>query len=140
MFWSLETGGALEVVNGGRGTILPAAVDVPDHELIPAVRDVFGFADWAELPAPVTVGQMRYVHRHYCRTQGLVEPGAVDWLIRRLVRFGEALEVDLQRHDRLDLGELWRARQWRRLDNHISRLPQNSFYRQEILNDPEMVR
>src|SRR5690606_1687408 len=57
-----------------------------------------------------------------------------------LVRFGEALEVDLQRHDRLDLGELWRARQWRRLDNHISRLPQNSFYRQEILNDPEMVR
>lgn len=139
MFWSLEIGGALEVVNGGRGKILPAAVDVPDHELIPAVSDLRAFAAWAQIP-DATMGQLRYVRKHYCRIQGLGEPDAVEWLVRRLARFGDALEVDLQRHYRLDLGDLWRGRQWRRLDNLLAHLPQDTFYRQEVLNDPEMVR
>jgi hypothetical protein len=39
----------------------------------------------------------------------------------------------------IDLGELWRARQWRKLLNLIEHLPRNSFFNEARANDPEVA-
>jgi hypothetical protein len=49
--------------------------------------------------------------------------------------------VDFARHyPGIDPGNLWRARDWRRLLNLIDHLPQNSYYYQALANDEEHAR
>lgn len=40
----------------------------------------------------------------------------------------------------MDLGELWRARKWRKLLNLIDRLPRWSLFQEAKANDPEIAR
>lgn len=140
MFWSLETREALEFTAGGRDYQIPAAAAVPDAELVPAMRSTLAFARWADVPAGYTHAVVEELRVRYCQSQGLPhEPGAIDELVSILNEYGEQLEIDIQRHDRLSVVELWQTRQWRRLRNHIDRLPPDTYYRQAILNDPELV-
>lgn len=55
-------------------------------------------------------------------------------------RYRNELEVDLQREFRVDLLDTWRQRRWRYLLNLIDHLPRNTWYHQQVLNDPEHAK
>jgi hypothetical protein len=57
-----------------------------------------------------------------------------------LDRYASELEVDFaSKFPGMDLGELWRTRQWRKLLNLIDHLPRNSFFTAAVANDDEHV-
>lgn len=61
-------------------------------------------------------------------------------LIYLIDRYRNEIEYDLQAHLGLDLGTMFRARQWRRLLNMIDHLPRNSWYTETMSNDEEHAK
>lgn len=55
-------------------------------------------------------------------------------------RYTDALEYDLQTIAGVDLGQMWRSRQWRRLLNLIDHLPRNCWYSESVANDEEHAK
>lgn len=56
------------------------------------------------------------------------------WLVNT---FAFELEVDLKRLDGLSLKALWQGREWRRLLNHIDRMPSDTWTQTAMVNHPE---
>lgn len=137
-----EIGGEFHYTAGGRDYSIPAAVAVPAEDLLIALTDPISFAHFAEVPEGITMGPLQALRDAYCAHQGLLsDPQKAHTLRAIMTKFGEALEADFARnYPGVDAAELWRARRWRRLDNLIYRLPPASLYREQILNDPELVR
>ena len=138
-----EVGGDVTfTTDGGQDFTVPAAVDVPDGELLWILRNVGHFAYWAHLPAELTLGDARLVRDAWCEAQGLpTREGAADTLWSILDRYPAAIEVDFARHyPGIEPADLWRARRWRRLHNLIVRLPRASHYHEAVLNDEDALK
>ena len=129
-----------EVVVDGVATLPPVSSFSFDKILLLA-KDGDTFARIMGLPGYLTSNQVELLRETYLRAQGLpTEEGACDRLVANLCHAFDELEADFARHYRLDLRELVRTFQWRRVHNLASTLPSNSVYRQKLLSDPEYFK
>lgn len=68
------------------------------------------------------------------------DTGKLRRLTYYLSRYASQIEVDFSReYNGIDLGELWRSRKWRKLLNHIDRLPRASLFYSAVADDEEHV-
>lgn len=85
----------------------------------------------------LTMTQLEAVMERWLTHHGLVGGKELARLMFVLERYGAEIEWDLQRELRVDVGQLWRDRHWRKLLSWIDQLPRATRYHQAVGDDEE---
>ena len=133
------------------GTVLrfrPAA-DVPAHLLLRYAADWRMFLGYLVVntedlgAADFAWWKAEHLLRLYRRHHGLCETPDQDARLFHMLdqkEYAEAIEADLHEVYRVDLGELWRARRWRKLLGLVDRLRRHTHFSEVVSQDEDLAR
>lgn len=124
----------LRVRHQGAVVCLPDPVDLTHDEILWAIQ-TGGRSLLPEVRMPwwkIEPVLERWLVHHGLGTAQ--EVGRLSWLVDK---YEGHLTWDLQARAGVDLGALWRGREYHRLLTLIDRIPSNSYYNEALSNDPE---
>jgi hypothetical protein len=113
--------------------------DLPWEAVAQSLEDLAAFQAHV-IPSALSVSfrQLTELSRSWAEFYDLPTAAEARRLCFMLSRYFEEIEADLSFRG-IDLGELWRSRQWRRLGNLIDHLPMNCFFIEAIAQDDELA-
>lgn len=144
-----QPGKPFTVRAGGKVFNFRPAADVPAHLLLRYAADWRMFLGYLVVNAEDLAGadfswwRAEHMLRLYRRHHGLCDTPDQDARLFHMLdqkEYAEAIEADLHEVYGLDLGELWRARRWRKLLGLVDRLRRHSHFSEVVSMDEKLAK
>lgn len=135
----LAVGGPMQVRRDGVLIAVPSASELPWRIVAASVGSRMTWLRHVWPGDSMKVGHLNRAHRAWITHNGLPDPDALRRLVYMLDKYGDAIQVDLQRHYRLSADELWRQRRWSEVLRLVDHMPQDSHLNRLLTNDEEYM-